>query len=243
MNTIHQAADAVLRAQQTTGKPLGVILAGHNGSGKSTMWRRALADRLEMPLINADRMMLSILPEAGEDGHLVPWAARLRDRDIGWMRVAQQGVQAFVGQAMVARVPFAMETVFSYWQEQPDGRIASKIDLITNLQAAGYFVLLAFVGLHSAQASINRVATRVLGGGHGIPVPTLRQRFPRTQKAIAAALKVADASLLVDNSRTPDMAFTVCRVQIGPMPLFDIRRRSVQTPPVIAAWLEVVAPD
>src|ERR1700761_913481 len=132
------------------------------------MWRRALADRLEMPLINADRMMLSILPEPGEDGHLVPWAARLRDRDIGWMRVAQQGVQAFVGHAMAAKVPFAMETVFSYWEEQPDGRIASKLDLIRNLQAAGYFVLLVFVGLRSVTESINRVATRVREGGHGI---------------------------------------------------------------------------
>ena len=187
-------------------------------------------------------MMLSILPEPGDDGHLVPWAARLRDHDIGWMRVAQQGVQAFVGQAMVARVPFAMETVFSYWEEQPDGRIASKIDLITNLQAAGYFVLLAFVGLHNVAVSINRVATRVREGGHGIPVPTLRNRFPRTQKAIAAALKVADASILVDNSRTPELAFAICRVQIGPMPLFDIRR-DTRPPPVIADWLDVVAPE
>jgi hypothetical protein len=89
------------------------------------MWRQLL----EMPLINADRMMLSILPEPGEDRHLVPWAARLRDRDIGWMRVAQQGVQAFAGHAMAERVPIAMETVFSYWEEQADGRIASKIDL------------------------------------------------------------------------------------------------------------------
>jgi predicted ABC-type ATPase len=222
---------------------LGVIVAGHNGSGKSTMWRRSLADRLEMPLINADRMMLSILPEPGEDGHLVPWAARLRDQDIGWMRVAQQGVQAFVGQAMAAQVPFAMETVFSYWEEQPDGRIASKIDLITNLQTAGYFVLLIFVGLRSATESISRVATRVLEGGHGINVPTLRRRFPKTQKAIAAALKVADASILVDNSRTPDRAFTVCRVQFGPMPLFDIRRARGHTPTVVSAWLEIVAPD
>ncbi len=184
MNTIHQAVDAVLRAQQTTGKPLGVIVAGHNGSGKSTMWHRALADRLEMPLINADRMMLSILPEPGEDGHLVPWAARLRDHDIGWMRVAQQGVQAFVGQAMIARVPFAMETVFSYWEQQPGGHVASKIDLITNLQAAGYFVLLAFVGLNDAVVSINRVATRVRDGGHGIPVATLRSRFTGARKSV-----------------------------------------------------------
>jgi predicted ABC-type ATPase len=243
LNTIDEAVDAVLRAQEVTKKPLGVIVAGHNGSGKSTMWRQSLADRLEMPLINADRMMLSILPEPGEDDKLVPWAARLRDRDIGWMRVAQQGVQAFVGHAMAERVPVAMETVFSYWEEQPDGRVLSKIDLITNLQAAGYFVLLVFVGLRSASESISRVATRVRQGGHGINVPTLRRRFPRTQKAIAAALKVADASILVDNSRTPDKAFAVCRVQIGPMPLFDVRRGGGHTPPVISAWLDVVAPD
>jgi hypothetical protein len=43
------------------------------------MWRRALADTLRVPLINADRMMLSILPEPGEDGHLIPWAAALTD--------------------------------------------------------------------------------------------------------------------------------------------------------------------
>jgi predicted ABC-type ATPase len=242
LTVIAEAVEAVLRAQDATNKPLGVIVAGHNGSGKSTMWRRSLADRLEMPLINADRMMLSILPEPGNDRDLVPWAVRLRDQDTGWMRVAQQGVQAFVGHAMVAQVPFAMETVFSYWEEQPDGRIASKLDLITNLQAAGYFVLLVFVGLRSPTESISRVATRVREGGHGIPVETLRRRFPKTQKAIAAALKVADASILADNSRTPEHAFTVCRVQIGPMPLFDIRRAEGKTPPVISAWLDVIAP-
>jgi predicted ABC-type ATPase len=243
LTTIAEAIETVLRAQRATQKPLGVIVAGHNGSGKSTMWRRSLADRLEMPLINAGRMMLSILPEPGEDGHLIPWAAQLRDQDTGWMRVAQQGVQAFVGHAMVAQVPFAMETVFSYWEEQPDGRIASKLDLITQLQAVGYFVLLVFVGLNSAGASINRVATRVREGGHGIPVQTLRRRFPKTQKAIAAALKVADASILADNSRTPEHAFTVCRVQIGPMPLFDIRRGAGIRPSIISTWLDVVAPE
>ena len=159
------------------------------------------------------------------------------------MRVAQQGVQAFVGHAMAARVPFAMETVFSYWEERADGLVLSKIDLITYLQAAGYFVLLVFVGLHSAGASISRVDTRVREGGHGIPVETLRRRFPKTQRAIAAALKVADASILTDNSRSPTEAFTVCRVQMGPMPLFDIRRGGRKPAQVVSAWLDVVAPD
>jgi predicted ABC-type ATPase len=242
LNTLAEALETILRVPAETRKPLGVIVAGHNGSGKSTMWRRSLADRLEIPLINADRMMLSILPEPGEDGYLVRWAARLRDTHQDWMRVAQQGVQSFVSHAMAARVPFAMETVFSYWEPGPDGRIASKIDLITNLQAAGYFVLLVFVGLANAETSILRVTTRVQEGGHGINEPTLRRRFPKTQKAIAAAIRVADASLLADNSRTPAEAFTICRVQLGAMPLFDIRRSTEKPASEITAWLNVIAP-
>jgi predicted ABC-type ATPase len=242
LNTVAEALDAILQAQKATKKPLGIILAGHNGSGKSTMWRRALADRLQIPLINADRMMLSILPEAGDDGHLVAWAERLRDTNEGWMRVAQQGVQAFVGHAMGARVPFAMETVFSYWEERANGQIASKIDLIRDMQTAGYFVLLMFVGLTNSDLSVLRVTTRVQEGGHGIDQATLRKRFPKTQKAISAAIKVADASVLADNSLTPAEAFTVCRVQLGPTPAYDIRGAAIAPPAVILAWLEVIAP-
>ena len=82
---------------------------------------------------------MAFLPEPDSTGHLVRWAAHLRDTGHGWMRVAQQGVQAFIGQAMGAGVPFAVETVFSHWQLRPDGTVASKVELIQQLQAAGYF--------------------------------------------------------------------------------------------------------
>ena len=59
----------VLKAQAESGKPLAIVLAGHNGSGKSTLWYKQLAPTIQIPLINADRMMMSILPEvsAGEE--------------------------------------------------------------------------------------------------------------------------------------------------------------------------------
>jgi predicted ABC-type ATPase len=218
-------------------------LAGHNGSGKSTLWRRSLADVAQIPLINADRMMLSILPEANSEGMLPTWATDLRDQDESWMRVAQQGVQAFVGQAMNAKVPFAMETVFSHWRAGPDGAFESKIQLIKDMQAAGYFVLLIFVGLSSADLSVLRVATRVAQNGHDVAEEKLRARFPRTQRAIGAAIKVADASLLADNSRTPAQAFTVCRIEITGEETYDIRRGEGSSPPkVITRWLDVISP-
>lgn len=113
MKSLGQAIDTLLQVQSQANKPLAVILAGHNGSGKSTMWYGVLADLLQIPLINADRMMMSILPEKAAEGDPLPdWATSLRDRNADWMVVAQKGVEAFVAQALARTVPFAMETVF-----------------------------------------------------------------------------------------------------------------------------------
>ncbi|RJT29456.1 toxin [Mesorhizobium waimense] len=223
-------------------KPLAIVLAGHNGSGKSTMWRKVLSDRLQIPLINADRMMLSILRETGNDGALVPWAQSLRDTDRSWMKVAQDGVQAFVGNAMQSKVPFAMETVFSYWEELPDGTVHSKLDLIRDMQAAGYFVLLLFVGLANVELSILRVQTRVAEHGHDVETERLLRRFPRTQRAIGAASMIADASVYADNSRE-GLAFTVCRVQVGEQCLYDLRQTGRSVPSAIAQWIDIVSPQ
>jgi predicted ABC-type ATPase len=241
MTGLLAVVDGVKQAQSKSGKPMGVVLAGHNGSGKSTLWYERLADNFRVPLVNADRMMMSILPEV-HAGALPAWAAELRDNDTGWMQVAQRGVQAFVAQAMLRGVPFAMETVFSEWRVQPDGTTTSKIDLIRQMQKAGYFVVLFFVGLSSTQVSIARVATRVQAGGHAVDEKKLIERFPRTQKAIAAALDVADAAILVDNSRTQRHAFTTCHVRLGNTTTYDLRRGKAAPPAEISAWLDKVVP-
>lgn len=240
---LRQAVEQILQAQRKTKKPLAIVLAGHNGSGKSTMWRKTLSTQLQIPLVNADRMMLSILPEPNSEGKLDPWAQALRDSDLSWMKVAQDSVQAFVGHAMLAKVPFAMETVFSYWEEQPDGTVRSKLDLIRDMQSAGYFVLLVFVGLTNVDLSILRVQTRVAENGHDVPLDRLHRRFPKTQRAIREAAKIADATIFTDNSRDPKRAFTVCRIQSGEAPLFDLRRRTRPVPSAILAWLDVVCPQ
>ncbi|MGA2035717.1 MAG: zeta toxin family protein [Thermoguttaceae bacterium] len=242
MNELIPAVARVVELQTASEKPLAIVLAGHNGSGKSTMWYEHVSSVLKIPLINADRMMLSLLPEV-EPGHALPdWATEIRDADASWMKVAQEGVQAFVAKALANKVPFAMETVFSHWQQQDDGTFASKIDNIRDMQAAGYFVVLFFVGLASADLSVMRVASRVASGGHSVPSETLYRRFPRTQTAISHALPVVDAAILVDNSRDQERAFTVCRVQAGTDILYDWRQTANLPPAAVQQWLQVVAP-
>ncbi len=242
MTALGEAVEQILDAQKRTRKPLAIILAGHNGSGKSTMWRKSLSGQLQIPLLNADRMMLSILPEADSSGALVAWAQALRDTDLGWMQVAQSGVKAFAAHAMAAKVPFAMETVFSHWDVQEDGTVKSKIDLITDLQDAGYFVVLIFVGLANVDLSILRVMSRVADNGHDVPQDKLIARFPRTQCAIREAAKIADATIFTDNSRDEKRAFTVCRVQLGEQALYDLRAGDRTVAAVIQEWLDKVSP-
>lgn len=236
------AVDQVLLERRESGKPLAVVLAGHNGSGKSTLWYRRLAGQLQIPLINADRMMLSVLPQVTEHEPLPLWAIKLRDHDESWMNVAQKGVEAFAAQAITFQVPFAIETVFSYWKKLPSGKIKSKIDLIKKFQKSGYFVVLLFVGLSDKKLSIARVNTRIAEGGHAVSFDKLEERFPRTQTAIRQALSVADASILVDNSLDEAKAFSVCRVQIRGREVFDVRSNGVNVPGSVLQWLDVVAP-
>jgi predicted ABC-type ATPase len=227
-------------------QPVAIVLAGHNGSGKSTLWYERLADTLQIPLVNADRLTLSLLPEPGADRKLRSWASRLRDEDQRWQKLAQDGVQLFMGLAMDQGMPFAFETVFSYLEQRVDGAFESKVDIIRNLQKHGYYVVLLFVGLVSAELSILRVSTRKQKGGHDVPESKLRSRFPRTQQAIQMAASVANLTLMFDNSRDEKYAFTLVRAQRKNELLYDCRDTSFQQDPdlvkIAGMWLGNVAP-
>lgn len=210
-------------ATKGDGRPVAFVLAGHNGSGKSTLWYERLVSKLQMPLINADRLTTSILPNSDMHGLLPAWAQKLRDDDQRWHELSQQGVKAFKQLVMRQRIPFAFETVFSHWRRKPDGTHESKADDILELQDAGYLVVLLFVGLTSASLSAARVMTRRQQGGHAVPLKKLFDRFPRTQAAIGYAAPLADMTIFFDNSRTTDEAFALVRVQRKNQILFDCR--------------------
>ncbi len=236
--------DAVRRER----KPVAFVLAGHNGSGKSTLWYQRLASELQLPLVNADRLTASILPTPDIRTHRLPdWALRLRDHDERWQRLSQEGVRALVALIMEKQMSFAFETVFSHWKQLPNGHYESKADDIAALQAAGYFVVLLFVGLATVELSILRVETRKEQGGHGVPLEKLRSRFPRTQLAVGHAAPLADMTLMFDNSRSSEKAFALVHVQQRERVLFDCRdpRYSIEQElrAVSAMWLDrVVGP-
>lgn len=152
----------------------------------------------------------------------------------------------FMGLLMAERMPFAFETVFSHLVKREDGTYESKQELIETLQKAGYSVALLFVGLATAALSGLRVETRRTQGGHDVPRKKLMKRFPRTREAIRLAAPVADMTLMFDNSRAVEKAFTLARVQTGNDVIYDCRdRRHGEEDALVdvaSIWLNKVAP-
>jgi predicted ABC-type ATPase len=149
-----------------------VAVAGPNGAGKSTFYDAFLA-ATALYYINADVLSLSL--------GLEPYrAAELADR---------------LRRELVARrESFIFETVFS----DPSG---DKLQFMKETGAAGYTVLLIFIGIDDSETSDTRVAMRVAGGGHDVPSEKIRGRFPRIMRNLERALMELENVHVYDNSR------------------------------------------
>ncbi len=90
------------------------------------------------------------------------------------------------------RESFIFETVFS-------DPVAEKLAFLEEAVAAGYTVVLFFVGISSPERSIVRVAQRADEGGHDVPTDKLITRYPRTMENLRLALLRLPLVLVYDN--------------------------------------------
>jgi len=128
-----------------------VIIAGPNGAGKTTFARAFLAQS-GMRFINADLIAAGLSPFAPEAMALR--AGRLMLEEIAASTAKHEC--------------FAFETTLSGlgWLRH-----------IHQWRNDGWRVVLYFLALKNIETAIDRVATRVLQGGHSIPQAVIRRRF------------------------------------------------------------------
>jgi predicted ABC-type ATPase len=74
------------------------------------------------------------------------------------------------------------------------------ISTIKKAKQAGFAVNLFYVGLESAELSIERVSKRVAQGGHGIPTPDLIRRYKSSFENLKQVLPLCDKVQIYDNS-------------------------------------------
>jgi predicted ABC-type ATPase len=152
-------------------RPIIVAIAGPNGAGKTTFFHAHLA-QAGLRFVNADDLVRGLSIDAAEAAQL---ANRIRQE------LVEQGES------------FVFESVFS-------DPVGEKVDFLARAAARGYTVVLIFIGIDDARISDQRVAMRVMQGGHDVPAEKLAARFPRTMRNLARAIQRLPHVLVFDNS-------------------------------------------
>jgi predicted ABC-type ATPase len=151
-------------------RPVLVVLAGSNGAGKSTFFSTHLL-HMGLRFINADILARELQLESLQ-------AARVAD--------ALRAELVQLGES------FITETVFS-------DPVGAKLGVFTAAMAAGYTVVLLYIGISGPECSEERVAQRVLQGGHDVPADRLVTRYPRTLANLRAAIPKLSQVFVYDN--------------------------------------------
>ena len=164
-------------------RPILVAVAGPNGAGKTTFYHSHL-QLAGLRLVNAD----VLARELGMNPYEAATAAAAIRRELVRLRES-----------------FVFETVFS-------DPVGDKLAFLQEAAQAGYTVLLCFIGVSSPEISQDRVAMRVLEGGHDVPPEKIAARYPRILKNLKAAIRNLPHVWIFDNDdlRRPFRLAAVC---------------------------------
>ena len=182
--------------------PTVLIIAGPNGSGKTTFYLQFLKQRYPT-YVNADEIALAL-----DESH---------DRTLRAAKIAEQRREAL----LLERRTFAFETVFSrteYW-----------IDFIFRAMAFGFRVELIFFCTAASKLNVARVETRVQHGGHPVFADKILKRYPLSIQTALLALQVVNEFWLYDNTNANQQPRLLGRFvngelldTSGPIPLWAI---------------------
>lgn len=175
-----------LKGIGTMSKPKLYVIAGPNGSGKTTFAEKFLPDYADcFEFINADMIAKGLSP-------FLPSKVSIK---AGKILLDQ------IDDCFRRKVNFAFETTLS-------GR--SYLNLFRRLKTHGYELHMFFLWLPTVQLSLARIADRVRKGGHDIPEHDVRRRFARGLKNLFEVYRsLFNTWSVFDNSTgKPELVFS-----------------------------------
>lgn len=161
-----------------TRKPVLIVIAGPNGSGKTTITSKILRHEWleDAVYINPDIVAQEKYGDWNSQEAImksVKYCERLRE------------------DCLAKRQSLIFETVLS---------IPQKIEYIKRAKEVGFFVRLFFVSTNSPAINAARIAKRVMEGGHDVPIPKIISRYNRSIVNCRIASRFVDRTYVYDNS-------------------------------------------
>ena len=161
-------------------KPTIYIVAGANGSGKTTFANEFLPNFVDCrEFLNADLIAAGLSPFAPETQNVR--AGRL--------------LLSRIYELVKAKRDFGFETTLSS---------RSYVRMLSDMKTSGYRVFLFFLWLPSSDLALARVTNRVRQGGHNVPEADIRRRFTSGVRNLFQLYRpLLDAWWIYDASELP----------------------------------------
>jgi predicted ABC-type ATPase len=163
--------------EKTKRQPRCILIAGPNGSGKTTFARRYLPENAGVVhFVNADLIASGLSPLKPEIAAIA--AARM--------------VLGEIDRLVADRADFAFETTLSG---------LTYVQRLQSWKRAGYRIDIVYLKLSSSRLALRRVAARVRQGGHNVSQADVLRRFVRGWENFQRIYRpLADSWAVYDNS-------------------------------------------
>jgi predicted ABC-type ATPase len=177
-------------------KPILIIIAGPNGSGKTTITSEILKHEWieNCVYINPDNIARDTFGDWNSPEAILK-AAQFSDE--------------LREDCLINNKSIIFETVLSS---------NNKIEFIKKAKEKGYFIRLFFVGTESPLINASRITQRVMDGGHDVPISKIISRYSKSIANCTLICKMINRVYIYDNSieyEKPQLLFRIADGKLG----------------------------
>lgn len=190
-----------------------IIIAGPNGSGKTSITKRFLHHEWAEGTIyiNPDEVANEIFGDWNSHEAVLKAANYCSE----WRNKCLEEKKSFV-----------FETVMS---------AIDKVDFIAKAKKNGFFIRLFFISTTTPSINASRIANRVMNGGHDVPITKIISRYYKSIENCKAVSSIVDRLYVYDNSVDGEDAkiqFRLINGKIGKMYVSKVPE-----------WAQVILPN
>lgn len=162
----------------TEHKPELIIIAGPNGSGKTSITQKFLHHEWAegTTYINPYQVAKDMFGDWNDSEAVLKAANYCSD-------LREQCLRDKKG--------FVFETVFS---------AQDKIDFVIRAKQAGFFIRIFFISTSNPAINASRIAKRVMEGGHDVPITKIISRYNKSIQNCKTVASIVDRLYVYDNS-------------------------------------------